>query len=149
MSVTEFRDKCRDFALTYVDRQRNEFKRIGVLGDWDNPYLTLTPDFEAVQVRIFGEMAKRGVIYRGFKSVYWCPDDETALAEAEIEYSDDECDSIYVKFRVADDKGRLAQYADLSKTYFVIWTTTTWTLPGNLAICVNADFEYALSLIHI
>ena len=144
LSVTEFRDKCRDFALTYVDRQRNEFKRIGVLGDWDNPYLTLTPDFEAVQVRIFGEMAKRGVIYRGFKSVYWCPDDETALAEAEIEYSDDECDSIYVKFRVADDKGRLAQYADLSKTYFVIWTTTTWTLPGNLAICVNADFEYAL-----
>ena len=80
----------------------------------------------------------------GLRAFTGCPDDETALAEAEIEYSDDECDSIYVKFRVADDKGRLAQYADLSKTYFVIWTTTTWTLPGNLAICVNADFEYAL-----
>lgn len=144
LSVPEFRDKCRDFVLGYVDRQRTEFKRLGVLGDWDNPYLTLTPDFEAAQIRIFGEMAKRGVIYRGFKSVYWCPDDETALAEAEIEYSDDKCESIYVKFRVADDKGKLAKYTDLSKTFFVIWTTTTWTLPGNLAICVNAEFEYVL-----
>jgi isoleucyl-tRNA synthetase len=144
LSVTEFRDKCRDFALTYVDRQRSEFKRLGVLGDWENPYLTLTPEFEAAQIRIFGEMAKRGVIYRGFKSVYWCPDDETALAEAEIEYSDDKCDSIYVKFRVADDKGKLAKYADLSKIFFVIWTTTTWTLPGNLAISVNAEYEYVL-----
>jgi isoleucyl-tRNA synthetase len=89
-------------------------------------------------------MAKRGVIYRGFKSVYWCPDDETALAEAEIEYSDDKCESIYVKFNVTDDRCRLSKYTDLSKTYFVIWTTTTWTLPGNLAICVNADYEYAL-----
>ena len=144
LSVSEFRDKCRDFALTYVDRQRSEFKRLGVLGDWDNPYLTLVPEFEAAQIRIFGEMAKRGVIYRGFKSVYWCPDDETALAEAEIEYSDDKCESIYVKFNVTDDRGRLSKYADLSKTYFVIWTTTTWTLPGNLAICVNANYEYAL-----
>jgi isoleucyl-tRNA synthetase len=144
LSVTDFRDKCRDFALTYVDRQRGEFKRLGVLGDWDHPYLTLLPEFEAAQIRIFGEMAKRGVIYRGFKSVYWCPDDETALAEAEIEYSDDKCESIYVKFKIADDKGKLSKYTDLSKTYFVIWTTTTWTLPGNLAICVNAEYEYAL-----
>jgi len=144
LSVTEFRDKCRDFALSYVGRQREEFKRLGVLGDWDNPYLTLDPEFEAEQIRIFGEMAKCGVIYRRFKTVYWCPDDETALAEAEIEYSDDECDSIYVKFKVADDKGKLSKYVDLSRTYFVIWTTTAWTLPGNLAICVNADFEYSL-----
>lgn len=144
LSVTEFRDKCRDFALSYVDRQRSEFKRLGVLGDWENPYLTLKPEFEAAQIRIFGEMAKRGVIYRGFKSVYWCPDDETALAEAEIEYSDDKCESIYVKFRIADDKGKLSKYADLSKIFFVIWTTTTWTLPGNLAISVNAEYQYAL-----
>ncbi len=149
LSIPEFRDKCRDFALSYVDRQRDEFKRIGVLGDWENPYLTVAPEFEAAQIRIFGEMAKRGVIYRGFKSVYWCPDDETALAEGEIEYADDKCESIYVKFAVADDKGRLSKYTDmskidLSKTYFVIWTTTTWTLPGNLAISVNADYEYAL-----
>ncbi len=144
VSVADFRDKCRDFALSYVDRQREQFKRLGVLGDWDNPYITLQPEFEAEQIKIFGEMAKQGYIYKGFKTVYWCPDDETALAEAEIEYSDDSCESIYVKFNVTDDKGVLSQYTDLSKTYFVIWTTTTWTLPGNLAICLNEELDYIL-----
>lgn len=146
LSVSEFRDKCRDFALKYVDVQRSQFKRLGVFGDWENPYLTLRPDFEAKQIEIFGEMAKKGYIYRGFKSVYWCPDDETALAEAEIEYSDDKCESIYVKFKVEDDHGKLGKFAglDLDRTYFVIWTTTTWTLPGNLAVCLNAEFDYVL-----
>ncbi|MDD6799123.1 MAG: isoleucine--tRNA ligase [Firmicutes bacterium] len=144
MSVPEFRNKCRDFALSFVERQKEQFCRLGVIGDWDHPYITLMPEYEAAQIRIFGEMAKKGYIYRGFKSVYWCPDDETALAEAEIEYQDDKCESIYVKFKVADDKGKLSGLCDLDRTYFVIWTTTTWTLPGNLAICLNADFEYVL-----
>ena len=144
ISVAEFRNKCRDFALNYVDRQREQFKRLGVIGDWDDPYLTLKPEFEAEQIKIFGEMAKKGYIYKGFKCVYWCPDDETALAEAEIEYSDDKCKSIYVKFKIINDNGKLSDIVDLDKTFFVIWTTTTWTLPGNLAITLNAGFEYSL-----
>jgi len=144
ISVPEFRNKCRDFALSYLDSQRAQFRRLGVIGDWNDPYITLQPRFEAEQIKIFGAMATKGYIYRGFKSVYWCPDDETALAEAEIEYSDDKCESIYVKFKVSDDKGKLSGICDLDKTFFVIWTTTTWTLPGNLAICLNADFEYIL-----
>ncbi|SMC55908.1 isoleucine--tRNA ligase [Papillibacter cinnamivorans] len=144
MSTAEFRDKCKEFALGFVRTQGDEFKRLGVVGDWENPYLTLYPEFEAKQIEIFGEMAKRGYIYRGLKPVYWCPHDETALAEAEIEYADDKCESIYVKFKVRDDKGKLANLTDLDSTYFVIWTTTTWTLPGNLAISLNPDFEYVL-----
>lgn len=141
--VVTFRKHCREFALKYVDTQREQFKRLGILGRFDKPYLTLNPEFEAKQIEIFGKMAEKGYIYKGLKPVYWCPSDRTALAEAEIEYSDDKCDSIYVKFRVADDKGKLGAYGiDLSKTYFVIWTTTTWTLPGNLAICLGPDFEY-------
>ncbi|MFA6947714.1 MAG: isoleucine--tRNA ligase, partial [Eubacteriales bacterium] len=136
--------KCRDFALKYVDKQRDGFKRLGIVADWEHPYITLQPEFEAKQIEIFGEMAKKGYIYRGFKSVYWCPDDETALAEAEIEYKDDKCESIFVKFKVENDNGKLGALCDLSNTYFVIWTTTTWTLPGNLAICLNADYEYIL-----
>ncbi len=144
LSDAEFRDKCRDFALNFVDIQRSEFKRLGVLGDWDNPYLTLKPEFEAKQVEIFGKMAEKGYIYKGMKPVYWCPADQTALAEAEIEYADDPCTTLFVKFPVMDDHGKLSQYADLSKTYFVIWTTTPWTIPGNMAICVNPEFDYVL-----
>jgi isoleucyl-tRNA synthetase len=145
VSDLELRKICKDFALHYVDVQRGQFKRLGVLGDWENPYLTLRPSFEARQIEVFGAMANKGYIYKGLKPVYWCPECETALAEAEIEYAEDPCDSIYVKFKVADDKGKLAALgADLSKTYFVIWTTTTWTLPGNLAICVGPAYEYCV-----
>ena len=146
MSVSEFRNKCKDFVLSYVDIQREGFKRLGVVGDWDRPYLTLAPEFEARQIEVFGEMAKKGYIYKGLKPVYWCAHDETALAEAEIEYNDDPCDSIYVKFAVdTDPNGALKSIEGLpAKVYFVIWTTTTWTLPGNLGICLNADFEYDL-----
>ena len=144
MSVPEFRDACHAFAQDFVDKQRTQFKRLGVLGDWDRPYLTMDPKFEAEEVKVFGKMYEKGYIYKGKKPVYWCPYDETALAEAEIEYADDPCTTIYVKFPVADDQGKLAQYCDLKKTYFVIWTTTTWTLPGNLAICVGPRIEYAL-----
>ncbi|MBR6311470.1 MAG: isoleucine--tRNA ligase [Oscillospiraceae bacterium] len=144
MSVPEFRNACRDFAEDFVSKQREQFMRLGVLGEWDRPYTTMDPKFESVEVRVFGEMYKKGYIYKGKKPVYWCPHDETALAEAEIEYADDKCRSIYVKFAVSDDKGLLADKCDLTKTFFVIWTTTTWTIPGNLAICLNADFTYVL-----
>lgn len=145
ISDLELRKICRETALGYVDMQRESFKRLGSIGEWDNPYITLTKDFEAEQIKVFASMATKGYIYKGLKPVYWCPDCNTALAEAEIEYAEDPCHSIYVKFNVEDDLGKLtAMGADLSKTYFVIWTTTTWTLPANVAICVGPDFEYSL-----
>ncbi len=145
MSIPEFRTACHKFAQKYVDVQKGQFVRLGVTGDWDNPYLTMDPAFEAREVKVFGEMYKKGYIYKGLKPVYWCPKCETALAEAEIEYQTDPCTSIYVKFKVSDDKGLLAQYTDLDKTYFIIWTTTTWTLPGNLAIALNPVEDYVLA----
>ena len=144
LTTSEFREKCKEYALSFVDKQREQFKRLGVLGEWDDPYLTLKPAFEAKQVEIFGKMAEKGFIYKGMKPVYWCPHDQTALAEAEIEYQDDPCTTLFVKFPVRDDQGKLGGYADLSKTYFVIWTTTPWTIPGNMAICLNAEYDYVL-----
>ena len=144
MTTAQFRTKCREYAEGYIAKMTEQFKRLGVLGEWDNPYITLLPEFEAKQIEVFGKMAEKGLIYKGMKPVYWCPADQTALAEAEIEYADDPCTTIFVKFPVKDDKGKLGRYADLSKTYFVIWTTTPWTIPGNFAICLNADFDYVL-----
>ncbi len=141
----ELRKHCRDFAMTHVKNQMKQFKRLGTLGDYDDPYLTLKHEYEARQVEVFGKMAKDGYMYKGLKPVYWCPDCNTALAEAEIEYSNDPCHSIYVKFNVTDDKGLFtAMGLDLSKIFFVIWTTTTWTIPGNLAICLGPDYDYTL-----
>ena len=140
------RKLCREFAMSYVETQKAEFKSLGVLGDFDNPYITLLPEFEAKEVELFGKMAQKGYVYKGLKPVYWCTDCGTALAEAEIEYAEDPCHSIYVKFPVRDDKGLFtALGADLSKTWFVIWTTTTWTLPGNVAICLGPEYEYTLA----
>ncbi len=145
ISDLELRKICRETALGFVDIQRESFKRLGAIGEWDNPYITLTKDFEEEQIKIFAAMASKGYIYKGLKPVYWCADCNTALAEAEIEYAEDPCHSIYVKFNVTDDLGKLtAMGADLSKTYFVIWTTTTWTLPANVAICVGPNYEYSL-----
>lgn len=145
ISELEIRKICREFALGYLDDQRNQFKRLGVIGEWDNPYITLLPEFEAKQIEIFAEMACKGYIYKGLKPVYWCPDCKTALAEAEIEYAEDPCHSIYVKFKVNDDQGKLkALGIEPEKCYFVIWTTTTWTLPGNVAICLGPDFDYSI-----
>ncbi len=142
-SALDLRKVCKEFALHYVDVQRNEFIRLGSIGDYEHPYLTLQPKHEAEQIRIFGEMAKKDFIYKGLKPVYWCPECKTALAEAEIEYAEDPCNSIYVKFKVEDDGGKLAALnTELDKTYFVIWTTTTWTLPGNLAICLGPEYDY-------
>ncbi|NCB73682.1 MAG: isoleucine--tRNA ligase [Clostridia bacterium] len=145
MSIPEFRNACRDFAAKFVDIQRDQFKRLGVIGEWDKPYLTMDPSFEAEEVKVFGKMYEKGYIYRGKKPVYWCCSDETALAEAEIEYADDNCKSIYVKFKVTDDLGKLSKFAELDRTYFVIWTTTTWTIPGNLAISLNGNLDYVLA----
>lgn len=145
LTTLEIRKSCREFALGYVENQKQQFIRLGVWGDFENPYITLTHDFEAKQIEIFGEMALKGYIYKGKKPVYWCADCGTALAEAEIEYADDPCTSVYVKFPVRDEKGKLNRFGvDLTKTYFVIWTTTTWTLPGNVAICLGPDFTYVL-----
>ncbi len=145
ISDVELRRICREFALSYVDDQRAEFRRLGVLGEWDNPYITLHKEFEATQIEIFAKMASKGHIYRGLKPVYWCSECKTALAEAEIEYSDDPCYSVYVKFAVTDDRGRFSALGiDPGAVNFVIWTTTTWTLPANLAICLGPDFDYAL-----
>lgn len=144
MSIPAFRDACRDFAQDFVNKQREQFIRLGVFGDWKHPYLTMDKTFEAREIKVFGKMYEKGYIYKGLKPVYWCPNDETALAEAEIEYQTDPCTSIFVKFAVKDDQGKLAGLCDLSKTYFVIWTTTTWTLPGNQAIALNPVEDYVL-----
>ena len=143
MSVPEFRSACHEFAQHYVNVQMEGFKRMGVIGDWEHPYLTMDPGFEAEEVKIFGEMYKKGVIYKGLKPVYWCPHDETALAEAEIEYQDDPVTTVYVKFPMHDDQGKLGAY-DKSRLFFVIWTTTIWTLPGNLAIALHPRDSYAI-----
>lgn len=139
----ELRKCCRDFAVSCLDDQKVQFKRLGVWGDFDDPYLTIKPEFEAKQVEVFGKMAAKGLMYKGLKPVYWCADCHTALAEAEIEYENDECHSIYVKFKFTDDKGKLKEAGvDPDRAYAVIWTTTTWTLPGNLAVCLGPNYEY-------
>ena len=143
MSVADFRTACHEFADHYIDVQREGFKRMGVVGDWEHPYKTMDPSFEAQEVRVFGKMYRNGHIYKGLKPVYWCAHDETALAEAEIEYKDVPCTTVYVKFPMNDDLGKLG-HLDKSKLFFVIWTTTIWTLPGNLAIALHPDESYAV-----
>ena len=143
MSVADFRSACEAYALKYVGIQREGFRRLGVVGDWEHPYLTMDKGFEADEIRIFGRMYRNGHIYKGLKPVYWCPKDETALAEAEIEYQDDPCTTVYVRFPMKDDLGKLS-HLDLSRLSFVIWTTTIWTLPGNLAIALNPVEDYAV-----
>ncbi|KUO52463.1 MAG: isoleucine--tRNA ligase [Desulfitibacter sp. BRH_c19] len=140
IDVVEFRNHCRDYALKYVDVQREQFKRLGVRGDWDNPYLTLAPEYEAAQIKVFGEMAKKGYIYKGLKPVYWCTDCQTALAEAEVEYGEKKSPSIFVNFPVKDGKGILPE----DNTYVMIWTTTPWTLAANVAIALHPQFKYVL-----
>ncbi|TQK74711.1 isoleucyl-tRNA synthetase [Brevibacillus sp. AG162] len=137
IEVNDFRQRCEEYAWSYIDKQRDQFKRLGVRGDWENPYVTLLPEYEANQIRVFGEMAKKGYIYKGLRCVYWSPSSETALADAEIEYKDKRSPSIYVSFQVADGKGKLD-----TETGVVIWTTTPWTLPANLAISLHPELEY-------
>ena len=143
MSVPEFRKACEDFAEDFIQKQMGGFKRLGVVGDWEHPYRTMDRHFEAQEVKVFGRMFDKGFIYKGLKPVTWCPFCATAVAEADIEYKDDPCTSVYVKFPMKDDLGKLSQF-DLSKTFFVIWTTTIWTLPGNMAICLHPRDSYVL-----
>ncbi|HAM82172.1 isoleucine--tRNA ligase [Ornithinibacillus bavariensis] len=139
LSVAEFRQLCAEYAMGQIDNQRIQFKQLGVRGDWDNPYITLTKDYEAEQIKVFGEMAKKGYIYKGLKPVYWSPSSESALAEAEIEYYDKRSASIYVAFEVQDGKGVL----DMGDK-IIIWTTTPWTIPANLGISVHPEFNYVV-----
>ena len=145
LTPAELRAKCREFAHTNLKGQENEFKRLGVWGDWEHPYLTINPEFEAEQVRVFGEMYKKGYIEKGLKPVYWCASCETALAEAEVEYADHTSTSIYVRFKF-DDEGvnKIKQLVDLpnDNVYAVIWTTTPWTIPSNMAISMHPRFDY-------
>ncbi len=147
ISETELRQKCREYAKTALKGQEAAFKRLGVLGNWENPYLTIKPEYEAEQIRVFGEMYKKGYIEKGLKPVYWCPSCETALAEAEVEYQDVTSDSIYVKFEIADKEDFLKAF-NLNhldnKAYMVIWTTTPWTIPSNLAISLHPEYQYGL-----
>ncbi|MCH4171027.1 MAG: isoleucine--tRNA ligase [Lactobacillus sp.] len=137
MDMADYRELCRKYALSQVDKQRTDFKRLGVSGDWDHPYITLQPEYEAEQIRVFGKMANEGYIYKGKKPVYWSPSSESTLAEAEIEYKDVRSPSIYVAFKVVDGKDLLD-----TDTSFIIWTTTPWTMPANLGICANPKFDY-------
>ncbi len=132
MNISEFRQQCKEYALKYVDLQRTEFKRLGIFGQWDKPYLTIDHEYEEKIVELFGVLAEKGYIYRGLKPIHWCPHCETALAEAEIEYGDEKSPSIFVKFQVKDKPD----------TFFVIWTTTPWTLPANVAIAAHPEYEY-------
>ena len=138
--VNTFRDTCKEFTMKYKDKQTEGFKRLGVLADWKNPYITYQPQMEAKQIGVFADMYKKGYIYKGLKPVYWCTDCETALAEAEIEYKDINSITCYVKFPVKNSKGLFEE----KDSYVVIWTTTPWTLPGNTMIAVGSDFKYAV-----
>ena len=144
LSVPEFRKACAEFAEDFIQKQMAGFKRLGVVGDWEHPYRTMDKHFEAQEVKVFGRMFDKGYIYKGLKPVTWCPYCVTAVAEADIEYQDDPCTTVYVKFPMQDDLGKLSQF-DLSRTYFVIWTTTIWTLPGNMAICLHPRDSYVLA----
>lgn len=141
MSVAEFRELCEEYAWEQVNKQRDDFKRLGVAGEWDNPYVTLTPDYEEAQIRVFGKMAEKGYIYKGLKPIYWSPSSESALAEAEIEYKDVKSASIYVAFKIVDGKGLIDD-----STSLIIWTTTPWTIPSNLGIAVHPDYDYVVIL---
>ena len=143
---TDLRKKCREYALKFMNIQREDFKRLGVRGDWEHPYLTLTKEYEAKQIEVFGELAEKGYIYRGLKPVYWCSTCETALAAAEIEYYDETSHSIFVKFEVLDIDKLKEKFPTFSenKAYVLIWTTTPWTLPANLAIAVHPEYDYVL-----
>ena len=149
-SVTpvELRRLCREFAKKNLIGQENNFKRLGVWGDWEHPYITIAPEFEAEQIRVFGEMYEKGYIYKGLKAVYWCANCETALAEAEVEYADHTSDSIYVRFKFDDeDAQKVYKKANINtdkKLYAVISTKTPWTIPSNLAIALNANLDYNL-----
>jgi isoleucyl-tRNA synthetase len=145
MTKSEIRKECREYAQKFVDIQREEFKRLGILGEWDNPYLTMSYAYEAQIVRELGSFFEKGAIYRGLKPIHWCPSCRTALAEAEVEHDTHSSPSIYVKFPLTSDKKNRFSCIERKKTYLVIWTTTPWTLPANLAVATNPNFKYSIA----
>jgi isoleucyl-tRNA synthetase len=142
MPVVSFRRACREHAAEALKRQTRDFQRLGVLGAWDDPYLTMSTTYEAETARMFGRFLERGYVYKGARPVYWCIHDQTALAEAEVEYMEHTSPSVYVKFPLADDSASIDPALAGRKVFFLIWTTTPWTLPANLGIAVNPVFEY-------
>lgn len=159
LSIVEFRQKCREYALKFVEIQKEEFKRLGILGKWDAPYLTLNKDYEAGVIELFGKLADAGFVYKSLKPIHWCPNCETALAEAEIEYEDDPSPSIFVKFKIKDPfdsaQGKqrskikiVEEILNAGPASFIIWTTTPWTLPSNAAIAVHPDYDYDVVRYH-
>ena len=143
LSLADVRRLCREYANKFIDIQRNEFRRLGVMGDWKHPYLTMNYEYEAIIARECGKFARNGSLYRSKKPIYWCFHCQTALAEAEIEYQDESAPSIFVKFRMQDDLSSDYPVLKGKTVYVVIWTTTPWTLPANLAIALHPEFEYA------
>ncbi|MFW6280695.1 MAG: isoleucine--tRNA ligase [Halanaerobium sp.] len=144
LTVEELREKCTNYALKYIDRQREQFKRLGVWGEWDDPYLTLSPEYEVKQIEVFGEMAKKDLFYRGKKPVHWCPNCETALAEAEVEYGEERSPSIYVKFPLKENIKVGGIELEKEDSYVLIWTTTPWTIPANMAISFHPEYPYVV-----
>src|SRR5438309_9289353 len=144
MSQADFRRACREFAAKYINIQRDDFIRLGVLGDWFRPYTTMSFDYEAEIARPLGRFFQTGMVYKGLKPVHWCWYDQSALAEAEVEYGEAKSPSIYVRFRLTDDSVRSLDLPIEKPLYAVIWTTTPWTLPANLAIAVKPDFDYVV-----
>ena len=145
LTPLELRKMCKDYALKYIKIQKEQFKSLGVIGDFSNPYLTFNKNFESEQIKVFGKMLEKGYIYKGLKPVYWCSKCNTALAESEIEYENDECNSLYVSFKINEDYGLFKSLGiNKENVFFVIWTTTAWTLPANVAICLSEKFEYSI-----
>jgi isoleucyl-tRNA synthetase len=140
----DIRRRCREYAAHYIDVQREQFKRLGCLGNWDDPYVTMSKDFEAQVVKVFGELALAGFIYRGLKPIHWCPVCETALAEAEIVYGETTSPSIWVRFELSQDPNGVFEKHDPKRSYALIWTTTPWTIPANLAVALNPDLDYVV-----
>ncbi len=147
MDINQIRQKCREYAEKFIDIQREEFKQLGIFGEWENPYLTMSHKYEATIIREFSKFVRSSSVYKGFKPVHWCPSCRTALAEAEVEYMDHSSPSVYVGFKIDDplNSKRILQLKDVKgEAWFIIWTTTPWTLPANLAIAVHPDMEYSI-----
>ncbi|MFA5879854.1 MAG: class I tRNA ligase family protein, partial [Candidatus Margulisiibacteriota bacterium] len=144
-NISAFRDQCKDFALKYVEDQKQEFIRLGITGKWEKPYLTLNPEYEAKVIEAFGKIAEQNLIYKGKKPIHWCPNCETALAEAEIEYQEHKSPSIFIKFKVTEASKKLSSLVNPENLYILVWTTTPWTLPSNTAIAAHPEFTYVIA----
>src|SRR4030095_488622 len=143
LPVATFRRLCREHAEHAMDGQTRDFQRLGILGEWETPYLTMSPEYESTTARMFGKFLERGYVYKGLRPVYWCIHDQTALAEAEVEYREHTSPSVYVKFPLLTDAAEIDPALAGKNVFLVIWTTTPWTLPANMGIAVHPEFDYS------